>query len=454
MILEDPVWFDPAYARTSFLPITNANLDLGSSSLFFRSLFLNTSLVFNGSSNVFKINANTIDSSDNKRLSIGGGGDTLATRGAWALFNGNEYASQAGYLYLICGDVAGAGLTFRMSNFGNSFVNFENGGSTIVLSISQTGTISYNNTNFRIASVTADGSDNQGAFFCGGGSNTVSRGAVVFIGGNEYSGSNGVLSLSAGDASSAYVIINAPSAVSPTIRFSTGSERWRMNGAGDFTGYGGSSNAINRLNDTGQLILVGGSTANPSNSSYIRLYGNSHATDPGVIQFLSGSNAGAYIRYNALATGAVGYHRFDIDSIERWRMSGDDLYSYATSVSQIRRVNNTSSFRFIGGSAASTGNGAWIEAHGIGSGSGAGILRFYTGNDSASHSIHITGNVSANHRFYVNNVEKFRITNDHLWVADVTAPAGTPTGGGYLYSEAGALRWKGSSGTVTTLAPA
>lgn len=35
-----------------------------------------------------------------------------------------------------------------------------------------------------------------------------------------------------------------------------------------------------------------------------------------------------------------------------------------------------------------------------------------------------------------------------------TAPGGTPSGGGYLYVEAGALKYKGSSGTVTTLAPA
>jgi hypothetical protein len=35
-----------------------------------------------------------------------------------------------------------------------------------------------------------------------------------------------------------------------------------------------------------------------------------------------------------------------------------------------------------------------------------------------------------------------------------SAPAGTPSGGGYLYAEAGALKWKGSSGTVTTIAAA
>ena len=35
-----------------------------------------------------------------------------------------------------------------------------------------------------------------------------------------------------------------------------------------------------------------------------------------------------------------------------------------------------------------------------------------------------------------------------------TAPSGTPSGGGILYASSGALRWKGSSGTDTPIAPA
>lgn len=36
----------------------------------------------------------------------------------------------------------------------------------------------------------------------------------------------------------------------------------------------------------------------------------------------------------------------------------------------------------------------------------------------------------------------------------IAVPAGNAAGGGYLYSEAGALKWRGSAGTVTTIAPA
>lgn len=41
-----------------------------------------------------------------------------------------------------------------------------------------------------------------------------------------------------------------------------------------------------------------------------------------------------------------------------------------------------------------------------------------------------------------------------LFIANGTAPSGTPSGGGILYVENGALKYKGSSGTVTTLGTA
>ena len=50
---------------------------------------------------------------------------------------------------------------------------------------------------------------------------------------------------------------------------------------------------------------------------------------------------------------------------------------------------------------------------------------------------------------------KFAITPD-VWLNfyNSTAPSSNPTGGGYLYVEAGALKYRGSSGTVTTIANA
>jgi hypothetical protein len=42
-----------------------------------------------------------------------------------------------------------------------------------------------------------------------------------------------------------------------------------------------------------------------------------------------------------------------------------------------------------------------------------------------------------------------------VYIANATTPpASSPVGGGILYSEGGSLKWKGSSGTVSTIAPA
>jgi hypothetical protein len=41
-----------------------------------------------------------------------------------------------------------------------------------------------------------------------------------------------------------------------------------------------------------------------------------------------------------------------------------------------------------------------------------------------------------------------------MFLKNATAPGSNPSGGGYLYVQSGALKYRGSAGTVTTLAPA
>jgi hypothetical protein len=53
------------------------------------------------------------------------------------------------------------------------------------------------------------------------------------------------------------------------------------------------------------------------------------------------------------------------------------------------------------------------------------------------------------------NNERIRIlSGGTILISNTTAPGGDPTGGGYLYVESGALKYRGSSGTITTIANA
>ena len=57
---------------------------------------------------------------------------------------------------------------------------------------------------------------------------------------------------------------------------------------------------------------------------------------------------------------------------------------------------------------------------------------------------------------HTNNIHRLTITeHGTFFVANATTvPTTNPVGGGILYVEAGALKYRGSSGTVTTIAPA
>ena len=62
---------------------------------------------------------------------------------------------------------------------------------------------------------------------------------------------------------------------------------------------------------------------------------------------------------------------------------------------------------------------------------------------------------AGNFRFLQNGTAVVTInSNNNILIGNNTATPGTPTGGGYLYVDGGALFFKGSSGTVTLVAPA
>lgn len=63
--------------------------------------------------------------------------------------------------------------------------------------------------------------------------------------------------------------------------------------------------------------------------------------------------------------------------------------------------------------------------------------------------------VAAHKAAFFSNAGSFGGGEGVIFIANrTTAPGSNPSGGGILYAEGGALRWRGSSGTVTTIAPA
>ena len=141
--------------------------------------------------------------------------------------------------------------------------------------------------------------------------------------------------------------------------------------------------------------------------------------------------------------------------------------SFAGATNVIAGANYVS----IGASPAGAGNVRLPSAATIQAGSfvfldtGDGQCRFGNGGAPAGYVFHDGGNFgwyAGAYRFYSNTTGfaffssgDFGGGSDVIFVANCSAaPTTSPTGGGILYAEGGAGKWRGSSGTVTTFAPA
>jgi len=91
----------------------------------------------------------------------------------------------------------------------------------------------------------------------------------------------------------------------------------------------------------------------------------------------------------------------------------------------------------------------------IGGGNGYG-----TGNNNGGHAFIYGGfkngsGLDGNVALVTNSVANWQSMERGIFIGDaLTNPTGNPTGGGFLFVEAGALKWRGSSGTITTIAAA
>ena len=133
-------------------------------------------------------------------------------------------------------------------------------------------------------------------------------------------------------------------------------------------------------------------------------------------------------------------------------ISGEQIQSFINaSCHQIASNSGASSKLFKLGTIGSTSTGASVllcsSSAGGGSNSNGGNLHISAGNGDGTGS---DGNIG------INTLSgSFGSGEKVLFIANATtAPTTNPTGGGILYVESGALKYRGSSGTVTTIANA
>ena len=178
-----------------------------------------------------------------------------------------------------------------------------------------------------------------------------------------------------------------------------------------------------------------------------RIYRGSGAGTPSAIFY---SDATSTVLGSAESIPLV----FQTNNTERARITAGGSFLVGT-------TNNTTSAKIVAGINSTTANTAFIgfENDSTGAndwaitlGSGANNLAFR--NVSNSYTALEFENTTGIANFGING-NSFGSGEGVVFIKNrVTAPSANPTGGGVLYVEAGALKYRGSSGTVTTIANA
>ena len=210
-------------------------------------------------------------------------------------------------------------------------------------------------------------------------------------------------------------------------------------------------------------VLLG--TATDSSNGKLQLA--THTTSAGGIGF--GANFSVYTNAsNSLTLAVVGggtphviLNSNGTDLLDFFGFNSDVYFDQKVAgKSLIFRTNGTTTALTLDSSQNATFAGATVNVSKAGNNptfkatDGTIVTKFQS--QSAGDTAGVMGTES-NHTFKIvsNNVARIAIdTTGVLLVSNGTAPGSNPTGGGYLYVESGALKYRGSSGTVTTIANA
>lgn len=249
-------WFDPSYARKSFIPLTNETLALGSSSVRWSNVY---SKVFNVSDGtrlgVLQSNSNgvevgstsnhnlrfllantavaqwiygasdptlrfigngVISNTDNTQvLSIGAGSSAINTTGAHLIFIGNSYGGAgAGNASIGTGNVSGANFDIGVWSTNGSFRVYVNSASQIALAVnSARNLLLYNGVIFQTDDPTILYSTDASSVAVGGGSSIAdTSGAGLVLYGISHATKTGGFILGTANSSTAFGDFRAPHA--------------------------------------------------------------------------------------------------------------------------------------------------------------------------------------------------------------------------------------------------
>lgn len=326
-----------------------------------------------------------------------------------------------------------------------------------------------------IRSSTSDGSDNKYVALTGGGAVGSSRGAYAYFYGNE-AGSTGSLVLGSGNVSTASIQFQTQGSDAIKLIDSTATELvFQKTNCYIYSSTSDGS-------DTSRLILCGGGGVSHTRGAMLLLYGNENGSGQGNVRLVGGTTSSSYIDIETNHASAL--FRLVLNGSLRWTFngsgqiiqdgtnggiiqinrSGDGIYAGTSDGSDNIKIviagggaasSTRGGYLVLSGNEEAGGGGATLSAGNIGDllvqapGNGVGTrVRLETGNGKGiiiqdDSTIGIFANPSAG-----GGVKVVFLANA------TTTPTSNPTGGGIVYCDSGALKYRGSSGTVTTLGAA
>lgn len=229
--------------------------------------------------------------------------------------------------------------------------------------------------------------------------------------------------------------------------------------------------------DTQRILIGGGGSISVTRGAYISINGNENATSNGYLGLNSGDKSGATLDIvNNSSNGSI---RFIVASgatiAAMFNSSANFVFSPTSFFIRADTSNGSDNKRIgaCGGGDVDSPRGAYWLLHGNEFASNPGSAYINSGDVSGAILSFSNYSTDGTIRFYVNagnDVVLFLKTDQNIGlgssgsfgggarvvsIANCTAsPTSNPTGGGVLYVESGALKFRGSSGTTTTIANA